>query len=43
MKLIVTAPTPVQVFEEYWKEWKMNEAIIGGFVKFRGWCERIVV
>ena len=35
MKLIVTASTPVQVLEEYWKEWKMNEAIIGGFVKFR--------
>ena len=35
MELIVTASTPVQVLEEYWKEWKMNEAIIGGFVKFR--------
>ena len=35
MKLSVTAPTHVQVLEEYWKEWKMNEAIIGGFIKFR--------
>ena len=34
MNLIVPVPTHVQVLEEYWKEWKMNEAIIGGFVKF---------
>ena len=34
MKLIVAAPTHVQVLEEYWKEWKMN-AKFGGLVKFR--------
>ena len=34
MELIVTVSTPVQVLEKYWKEWKMNEALFGGFVKF---------
>ena len=35
MVLFVTVSTPVQVLEEYWKEWKMNEAKDGGLVKFR--------
>ena len=26
--------THVQVLEDYWKEWKMNKEIFGGFVKF---------
>ena len=34
-RLLVTAPTHVQVLEQYWKDWKMNKAIFGGFVKFR--------
>ena len=35
MKLSVTAPTHVQVLEEYWKEWKMNKAKFGGLIRFR--------
>ena len=41
MGRIVTAPTHVQILEEYWKEWKINEAIDGGFVKF-GFCDKEV-
>ena len=34
MELLVTTPTHVQVLEKYWKDWNMNKAIFGGFVKF---------
>ena len=35
MGLIITAPTYVQVLEEYWKEWKINKGINIVPVRFR--------
>ena len=35
MGLLITAPTYVQVLEEYWKEWKMNKGTNIVPVKFK--------